>query len=152
MTSLTRMLAVLAALVGGVAVAPQAQAADKAHRIVFQVDQNDPAIMNRVLTNVDNVMAYYHDKGEDVQVEVVAYGPGLHMLRADTSPVKDRVKRMVRDSFPSKVAFSACGNTRTGMEQKEGHPIAIVPEASVVPAGVVRITELEENGWTYIKP
>src|SRR5690242_5238461 len=104
MTSLTRMLAVLAALVGGVAVAPQAQAADKAHRIVFQVDQNDPAIMNRVLTNVDNVMAYYHDKGEDVQVEVVAYGPGLHMLRADTSPVKDRVKRMVRDSFPSKVA------------------------------------------------
>lgn len=152
MTSLTRMLAVLAALVGGVLVTTQVRAVDKTHRIVFQVDQNDPAIMNLVLNNVDNVMAYYHDKGEEAQVEVVAYGPGLHMLRADTSPVKDRVKRMVRDSFPSKVAFSACGNTKTGMEQKEGHPIAIVPEASIVPAGVVRIAELQESGWAYVRP
>ena len=74
------------------------------------------------------------------------------MLRADTSPVKDRLKRLKQDSFPSRVAFSACGNTMTGMEKKEGHPIAIVPEASVVPAGVVRITELQEAGWSYIRP
>jgi uncharacterized protein len=38
------------------------------------------------------------------------------------------------------------------MERKEGHPIAIVPEARVVPAGVVRLTELQEQGWSYIRP
>ena len=38
------------------------------------------------------------------------------------------------------------------MEKKEGHPIPIVPEAKVVTAGVVRLTELQEQGWTYIRP
>ena len=152
MSVLIRALAAAVALIVGIGVAVPAVAAGKTHRIVFQVDQNDPAVMNLVLNNVDNVMEYYHDKGEQVQIEVVAYGPGLHMLRADTSPVKDRLKRLKQDSFPSNVAFSACGNTMAGMEKKEGHPIALVPEASVVPAGVVRITELQEAGWSYIRP
>jgi intracellular sulfur oxidation DsrE/DsrF family protein len=152
MTLLTRVLAVVVALAGGLVFAFHAHAVNKAHRIVFQIDQNDPAIMNLVLNNVDNVMAYYHDKGEEAQVEIVAYGPGLNMLRADTSPVKDRLTHMARDSFPSKVTFSACGNTKAGMEKKEGHPITIVPEASIVPSGVVRLTELQEAGWSYIRP
>ncbi len=152
MTPLIRAIAVAAALVAGLLLTVPAEADGKTHRIVFQIDQNDPAVMNLVLNNVDNVMAYYHDKGEQAQIEVVAYGPGLHMLRADTSPVKDRLKRFKQDSFPSSVAFSACGNTLATMQEKEGHPIAIVPEASTVPAGVVRITELEEAGWSYIRP
>ncbi len=152
MMSLIRAFGVAAALLAGLVVTVPAAAAGKTHRIVFQVDQNDPAVMNLVLNNIDNVMAYYHDKGEQAEIEVVAYGPGLHMLRADTSPVKDRLERLKRDSFPSSVAFSACGNTLAGMEEREGHPIAIVPEASIVPAGVVRITELQESGWTYIRP
>ena len=41
---------------------------------------------------------------------------------------------------------------KEGMEKREGHPIAIVPEASVVPSGVVRLTELEESGWSYLRP
>jgi intracellular sulfur oxidation DsrE/DsrF family protein len=55
-------------------------------------------------------------------------------------------------AFPSKVKFSACNNTKHGMEKKEGHPITIVPQASLVPSGVVRLSELQEQGWTYIKP
>src|SRR5512142_943840 len=152
MTALMRGLAVAAALVAGLVLAAPAGAADKTHRVVFQIDQSDPAIMALVLNNVDNVMAYYHDKGEQAEIEVVAYGPGLHMLRADTSPVKDRLQRMASDSFPSRVVFAACGNTKTTMEEKEGHLIALVPEASVVPAGVVRIIELQEAGWSYIRP
>lgn len=152
MTASARLLTVVAALAVGLSFSPQAQAADKTHRVAFQIDQNDPAVINLVLNNVANMMAYYHDKGEQVQIEVVAYGPGLNMLRADTSPVKDRLKGMAHDSFPSSVAFSACGVTREVMEQKEGHPIAIVPEASIVPSGVVRLTELQESGWSYLRP
>ena len=62
----------------------------KPHRIAIQVDQNDPALMNLVLNNVSNLTEYYHSKGEQVQIEVVAYGPGLNMFRDDKSPVKDR--------------------------------------------------------------
>jgi intracellular sulfur oxidation DsrE/DsrF family protein len=125
----------------------------KEHHIVFQVDQNDPAVMNLVLNNVQNMLDYYNGKGEPAKVEVVAYGPGLNMLRDDKSPVKDRLSRMSRDgSFPARLQFSACHNTMMGMQKKEGHPIPIVSEATVVPSGVVRISELQEQGWSYVRP
>jgi hypothetical protein len=143
-----RRLATAAAL--SIALATSALAADgKTHRVALQVDQNDPAIMNMVLNNATNVIEYYRGKGEDVDVEVVAYGPGMHMLRADTSPVADRIKRLKE---MGKVQFSACNNTKQNMEKTEGHAISIVPEATVVPAGVVRLMELQEQGWSYVRP
>jgi uncharacterized protein len=124
----------------------------KAHRIVIQVDQNDPEVMNLALNNAKNVLEYYRNKHEDINVEVVAYGPGLHMLRDDTSPVKDRIKEMAEVTYPSNIAFSACNNTKQGMEKREGHPITIISQATIVPAGVVRIMELEEKGYSYVRP
>jgi intracellular sulfur oxidation DsrE/DsrF family protein len=74
------------------------------------------------------------------------------MLRADTSPVKDRLKRIKDLAFPSTVQFSACNNTRENMEKKEGHPVTVVSEAVLVPSGVVRLMELQEKGWSYLRP
>jgi hypothetical protein len=86
-------------LLSAASAAPAASAVDakthrftKPHRLVIQVDQNDPAVMNLALNNAANVIEYYRAKGEDVNLDVVTYGPGLHMLRADTSPVRDRIK------------------------------------------------------------
>ena len=136
----------------GSAAKTKAKPATKAHRLVIQVDQNDPAVMNLALNNATNVIEYYRAKGEDVDVDVVTYGPGLHMLRADTSPVLDRIKSLKDSAFPSKIQFSACGNTKEGMEKKEGHPITVLSEAVVVPSGVVRLMELQEKGWSYVRP
>jgi intracellular sulfur oxidation DsrE/DsrF family protein len=147
-----RFVFAVAALAAAFAMPAYAAENAKPHRIAIQVDQNDPALMNLVLNNVSNLTEYYHSKGEQVQIEVVAYGPGLNMLREDKSPVKDRLKRIKDGSFPSTVNFSACHNTMMGMEKAEGHPIPIVPQASVVPAGVVRLSELQEQGWSYIRP
>ncbi|WP_296514814.1 DsrE family protein [Rhodopseudomonas sp.] len=124
----------------------------KQHRVAIQVDQNDPAVMNLALNNATNIMEQYKAKGEEVQVEIVTYGPGLHMLRADTSPVQDRIKQIAQASFPSSIKFSACGNTKEGMEKREGKAISIVSEAEVVPSGAVRLMELQEQGWSYLKP
>jgi intracellular sulfur oxidation DsrE/DsrF family protein len=85
-------------------------------------------------------------------VDVVTYGPGLHTLRADTSSVKDRIKSLKDAAFPSKIQFSACGNTKEGMEKKEGHPIAVLSEAVIAPSGVVRLMELQEKGWSCVRP
>jgi intracellular sulfur oxidation DsrE/DsrF family protein len=125
---------------------------EKAHRLLIQVDQNDPAVMNLALNNATNVIEYYRSKGEDVDVDVVTYGPGLHMLRTDTSPVKDRIKNLKDTAFPSKIQFSACNNTKEGMEKKEGHPIDVLSDSVLVPSGVVRLMELQEKGWSYIRP
>jgi intracellular sulfur oxidation DsrE/DsrF family protein len=124
----------------------------KAHHVAFHVDQNDPDVMNQTLNNATNVIEYYRGKKEDVDVDIVAYGPGLNMLRADTSPVQDRIKRLKDMVFPGKIQFSACDVTKTAMEKKEGHAISIVPEASVVPSGVVHLMELQEQGWSYVRP
>lgn len=124
----------------------------KIHRVSIQVDQNDPAVMNLALNNASNMISEYRDRHEEVEVEIVAYGPGLHMLREDTSPVKDRIKHIKEASFPAKIQFSACNNTRQGMEKKEGHAISVVPEATVVSSGAVRLIELQEKGWSYLRP
>jgi intracellular sulfur oxidation DsrE/DsrF family protein len=137
------------------AFASSAFAADtKPHRVAIQVNQNDPQVMNLALNNVTNVIEYYRAKNEDVDVDIVTYGPGLHMLRDDTSPVKDRIKRLADggSSFPAKITFSACNNTKEGMEKREGHAITIIPQATIVPSGVVQLMELQEQGWTYVRP
>jgi uncharacterized protein len=116
----------------------------KQHRLLIHVDQNDPAVMNLALNNATNVIEY--------DVDIVTYGPGLHMLRADTSPVQDRVKQLKAMAFPSKVQFSACGNTKENMEKKEERQISVLPDATIVPSGVVRLMEKQEEGWSYVRP
>jgi intracellular sulfur oxidation DsrE/DsrF family protein len=124
----------------------------KTHRIAIRVDQNDPQVMNLALNNATNVVEYYRARNEEVDVDIVTYGPGLHMLRADTSPVQDRIKRLKEMAFPRKIQFSACDNTKQSMEKTEGHAISILPDAAIVPSGVVRLMELQEHGWSYVRP
>jgi intracellular sulfur oxidation DsrE/DsrF family protein len=120
------------------------------HRLVLQVNSNDPAVMNLTLNNATNVAQYYKDLGEKVSIEIVTFGPGLHMLREDTSPVKARIASMAL-STPS-ISFKACMNTRDNMRKAEDKDIPLVAEATAVKSGVVRVMELQEQGWTYVKP
>ena len=150
MRVLLRLAAI--ALMSIVLASPGLAADGKPHRIAIQIDQNDPQVMNMVLNNATNVIEYYRARNEGVDIDVVAYGPGLHMLRSDTSPVQDRVKRLKDMVFPGKIQFSACNNTRQGMEKTEGHAIPILSDATVVPSGVVHLMELQEQGWSYVRP
>lgn len=122
----------------------------KAHRLILQVNTNDPAMMNLALNNATNVAQYYQDLGEKVEIEVVTFGPGLHMLRDDTSPVKARITAITA-STPA-ISFKACGNTQGNMSKAESKEIALIPEATVVKSGVVRVMELQEKGWAYVRP
>jgi hypothetical protein len=122
----------------------------KNHRLILQVNTNDPAAMNLALNNAMNVTEYYKQLGEKVKIEVITFGPGLHMLRNDTSPVKARIEVMALSS--PEVSFKACGNTQQKMHIAENKDIPIVPQAQVVDSGVVHVMELQEQGWTYVKP
>ena len=50
------------------------------------------------------------------------------------------------------VTFTGCGNTLANQSKQENKNITLVPEAHLVPAGIARIVELEEQGWTYVRP
>ena len=134
-----------------VALAAQpAAAAKKEHHLILQVNSNDAAAMNLALNNATNVAEYYEKAGEPVKIEVVTFGPGLNMLRNDTSPVKARIETMALGR--PEVSFKACGNTRDNMRKAEDKDIPLIPQAEVVPSGVVRVMQLQEAGWSYVKP
>jgi uncharacterized protein len=131
---------------------PASAASAKTHRVAMHVDDNDAERMTMALNNARNVIEAYSKTGEAAEIEIVAYGPGLHMLRADTSPVKEQLKGFLDGK--SAVSFAACANTMAGMKKREGHDIELIasPRIRVVPAGVVQLVERQEQGWSYIKP
>lgn len=73
--------------------------AEPQHRLVIQVDQNDRRTMDFALNNATDVIEHYRGLDQTVAVEIMACGPGLHMLRIDTSPVKERIKQ-IRETAP----------------------------------------------------
>lgn len=126
------------------------RAANDGHKLALQISDNDKDKMNAVLNVAANVSRYYSDKGEEVEIEIVAFNAGLHMLRNDTSPVTARLKSFAQ-GMPN-VKFQACGNTLEGMTRKEGKTPPLVSNIKIVPAGVVRLIELNEKGWTLVRP
>jgi len=78
MCNFIRLLSVAIAI--GLLFAPRDVAAEnaKSHRVAIQVDQNDSDVMNLALNNAQNVVEYFNARGEDIDVEIVTYGPGLH--------------------------------------------------------------------------
>ncbi len=123
------------------ALAQQKKSAAK-HRVIFQVSDNDPARWQLALSNARNVQT---DLGkENVQIEIVAYGPGLGMLKSD-SKVADRLAGALDDS----VGLIACENT---MHNTKVEKADMYGGISYVKAGVVHIMQRQREGWAYVRP
>ena len=124
--------------------------AGEKHRLALQISDNDADKMNAVLNVAANVSKFYSDKGEEIEIQIVAFNAGLHMLRDDTSPVKPRLKSF-KQGMPND-SFMACENTLESMARKEGKEPPLVDNAERVKAGVVTLIELGEKGWTIVRP
>lgn len=147
-----RNLLVGVLMVFGAAAPTLAQSAksDVSYKVALHVSENDPQKMNLTLNNVENMLAAYKKAGKKVEIEVVTYGPGLHMFREDTSPVKARIQS-IGLANPN-VSFAACGVTHEKAVAAEKKEIKILSEAKMVPSGILRLVELQQQGWAYIKP
>lgn len=134
------------ALLAGISVAAEiATPAKKPHNMVIQLSEDSEKVANLALNNAVNVQK---EVGIDnINIEVVAYGPGLKMMLKD-SPVAGRIKDLALQN----VSFSACGNTIKKWEKDNNAKAEIAEGARVVPAGLVRILELQEKGWSYVRP
>lgn len=120
------------------------------HHLVIHVDENDAAKMNLAMNNAKNVTSYYQNQGEKVKIEIVAYGPGLMMLRPGKSPVEGRIVDFA-GSFDN-ISFAACGNTMENMSKKEGSQVTVFDFANEVPSGVIQIMKRQDQGWHYLRP
>ncbi len=127
-----------------------AHAGEGVHKLALQISDNNPQKMNTVLNVAANVSRHYSAIGEEIDIKIVAFNAGLHMLRADTSPVAKRMQSFAEGM--TNVTFHACNNTMTAMSKKEGKEVPLLDMAEVVPAGVVSLIELDESGYTVVRP
>ena len=132
-----------AAVLPALAAAPSlAQTTAAKNKLVFQVSDADPQKWNLTLNNVRNVI---DDLGSDnVELEVVVYGPGIGMLKGD-SPVGKRVA----DALKGGVKVVACENTMKGQHLVYADKL---PDIGYVPAGVVELMKKQQQGYAYIRP
>jgi uncharacterized protein len=123
---------------------------DGFHQLVLYISEADMAKMNGVLDIAANVSRHYSAIGDEVEIEIVAYADGLHMLRTDTSPVKQRLTNFLQSMV--NVTFQACGNTLDTMERNEGARPPLIEGVEMVQTGVAHLLQRSEEGWTLVRP
>lgn len=116
------------------------------HKVVLQISDADPTKQTLVLNVASNLMKAYGGP-DKVDVEIVAFGPGLRLMFDDNGN-KDRISGLSDNG----VRFAACGNTIKKMTSLLGHEPKMNSQASVVPGGAARIIELVEQDYVLIKP
>jgi len=116
------------------------------HKLVLQISDADPGRQTLVLNVANNAIRHFGP--EKIDVEIVAFGPGLSLLFAD-NPNAARVDSLAQDAG---VRFAACGNTVAAVTRMRGEPPVLHSRAIDVDAGVVRIMELTNAGYTLISP
>ncbi len=114
-------------------------------KVVLQISDPNPFKQTLVLNVASNLLKHYGS--EKIDIEIVAFGPGLRLLFAENVN-KGRISGLTGEG----VRFAACNNTIKNMGKKLGHPPALNPNAVNVSAGVVRIMDLIDAGYTLIKP
>ncbi len=141
--------AMLTTLVGLAGCGPQAEEVkdQPIHKVVIQVSSADPKVQTIAVNNAINIRKAL---GRDnVDVEVVAYGPGLGLLV--NSPKNKNALRVTSLAMEG-VKFDACGNTMKKIEKKTGHKPKLAEGVKVVPGGVIKIMQLQEAGYSYVRP
>jgi intracellular sulfur oxidation DsrE/DsrF family protein len=129
-------------IVTGLATPAAAQPVPQRNRVVIQVSDGDAAKWNLALNNARNLQA---DLGtNNVEIEIVAYGPGIGMLKR-ASPVASRIGQ-AKDSG---VKVVACENTMKGQDLSKSDMLAGI---GYVGSGVVEIMQRQQDGWAYLRP
>ena len=139
---MNRILTALAACLAIIHALPAVAADPAAMRVVMQISENQPAVWNLALNNIRNVQKELGAK--NIEVEVVAYGPGLAMLRDDSTTAN-----RVQEAMATGVRFVACRNT---MENQKVTEAQLIPGIGYAQAGVIQIIKRQSEGYAYLRP
>lgn len=144
MTAFIRLAFALLIGLAGIVATPVWSADDAATktRIVVQVNENDARKWNVILGNLRNIQQELGP--QRVAIAVVAIGPGLDMLMADSL-----VANEVQDALGGGVEFIACENT---MHARKIERADLIEGIGYARAGYVEIVKRQQAGWAYLRP
>lgn len=143
MTFMASVLVFLPLLSG---VAKAANDADDKWKLVIHVTQYDENIFQQTLNMANNLPKILGV--DNVSIEIVAQGPGLKLLSEGSSQTTRIASLVPYDN----VQFSACGMTMKGIKKKTGKDVVLLPDVKVVKGGILRVMELQKEGWAYARP
>ena len=112
---------------------------------MLQLSDRDTQKQGLVISIANNLLKAYDP--DRIAIEVVAFGPGIDLLRAD-SPQRRRVDSLVAQG----VRFDVCMNTVETVERQTGRRPRLNPKAVPVQVGVGQILNLVESGFTLVRP
>ena len=141
-------MALLMAASAASARAQQAPLQDKPfaeHKVVLQLSDNDPKKQGLVISVANNLMKHYDP--DKVAIEIVAFGPGIELLKPD-NPNRKLVESLVAQG----ARVDICLNTVDTIERDTGKRPDYIPAATPVQVGVAQILLLTENGYTLVRP
>ena len=114
-------------------------------RLVIQISENDPSKQHLALSNVYNLQKFYGI--DNIEIEVVAYGPGISLLDPDG---KEAIR--VRSLMAQDVIFTGCQNTLDTIKANTGKEMKLIEDVEIVRAGIARIIDLQDQGYRYLHP
>ena len=115
------------------------------HRMVIQVNTEEMIVQKMALLNASNLKKHFGASQADV--EIVVYGPGLSLIKQH-SPFAHRITELQKDG----VVFSVCEGTLKTIQEKTGAEPELLPGMQRVKTGALRILELQEQNWSYMRP
>ncbi len=120
----------------------------KKHRIVYHLDDAPIEKALLALGNIDNNISGVGGREHIDAIELVVNGPALQNFTAER--IDPRVKAALERLQADGLTFSACGNTMRAFHITADQ----LPKGTKVltQGGVVRLMELQEQGYAYIKP
>jgi len=132
----------------GSTVAAVADIEQEMKRVIIHISSAEPQKLDEALTDTEELLVSYKDRPELVKIEVVANAAGLELLRADTSPYPDRIRRMAQQF--DNISFLACSRTIEKLRLR-GIDVHLLPEAETIPAALEEIVDRMQQGWVYIR-
>ncbi len=114
------------------------------HKLVIQISTDDLRAQQTALTNIVNIQKHYGI--DNIEIELIAFGPGYRMLTPQ-STLASRIASLAMQE----VTFTACMNTLISIKEKTGFMPKLIEGVTTTKAGVVRIIELQEDGYSYVK-
>jgi intracellular sulfur oxidation DsrE/DsrF family protein len=137
-----RLVAAVAIVLLAAVAAAQTQQGATRSRVVIQVSDGETAKWNLALNNAHNLQAELG--AANIDIEIVAYGPGIGMLKLD-SPVANAVG----EAGAAGMKIFACENTMHAQHLARSD---MLDGIGYVSDGVVEIMKRQQQGWSYIRP
>jgi intracellular sulfur oxidation DsrE/DsrF family protein len=129
-------------------VAAAESASQELKRVVIHISSADNERMEQALDDAEQLLVNHREHPEQVLLEVVANAEGLKLLRADTSPYPERIRRMAQQF--GNISFLACSRTIEKLHMR-GIDVHLLPEARVIPGALEEIVDRLQQGWVYIR-